>query len=65
MPHEKRPLDTLFTKYFVRQVDAFVTLSEKVQKDLALFTQKPSATVVHPLYDNFGEPISKLDARKN
>ena len=64
VPHEKRPLDTLFTKYFVGQVDAFVTLSEKVQKDLSLFTQKPSATVVHPLYDNFGEPISKLEARK-
>ena len=64
VPHEKRPLDTLFTKYFVGQVDAFVTLSEKVQKDLALFTQKPSATVVHPLYDNFGEPISKSEARQ-
>ncbi|MGB4724754.1 MAG: glycosyltransferase family 4 protein, partial [Sediminibacterium sp.] len=49
VPHEKRPLDTLFTKYFVGQIDAFVTLSEKVQKDLTLFTQKPSATVVHPL----------------
>jgi glycosyltransferase involved in cell wall biosynthesis len=65
IPHEKRPLDTLFTQYFVGQVDAFVTLSEKVQKDLTLFTQKPSATVIHPLYDNFGEPISKLEARKN
>lgn len=64
VPHEKRPLDTLFTKYFVGQIDAFITLSEKVQKDLALFTQKPSATVVHPLYDNFGEPISKLEARQ-
>ena len=64
VPHEKRPLDTLFTKYFVGQIDAFVTLSEKVQKDLTLFTQKPSATVVHPLYDNFGEPISKLEARQ-
>ena len=64
VPHEKRPLDTLFTKYFVGQIDAFITLSEKVQKDLTLFTQKPSATVVHPLYDNFGEPISKLEARK-
>jgi glycosyltransferase involved in cell wall biosynthesis len=64
VPHEKRPLDTLFTRYFVGQIDAFITLSEKVQKDLTLFTQKPSATVVHPLYDNFGEPISKLEARK-
>lgn len=64
VPHEKRPLDTLFTKYFVRQIDAFITLSEKVQKDLTLFTQKPSAIVIHPLYDNFGEPILKQDARK-
>lgn len=64
IPHEKRPGDTLFTRYFIKPVDAFITLSEKVMKDLRLFTQKPATTVLHPLYDNFGEVVSKAEARK-
>jgi glycosyltransferase involved in cell wall biosynthesis len=64
IPHEKRFGDTSFTKYFVKRVDAFVTMSEKVRKDLSLFTAKPARQVVHPLYDNFGEGIPKKEARK-
>lgn len=63
IPHEKRVGDTAFTRYFVKPVDAFITLSEKVLKDLTLFTRKPALATVHPLYDNFGEPISKTEAR--
>jgi len=63
VPHEKRIGDSAFTRYFIQPVDAFITLSEKVLHDLKLFTQKPSIATVHPLYDNFGEPISKHDAR--
>ncbi len=63
MPHEKRVGDTAFTRYFVKPVDAFITLSEKVLKDLTLFTRKPALATVHPLYDNFGEPIPKTEAR--
>ncbi len=62
-PHEKRPGDTSFTKYFLKTVDAFVTMSEKVLKDLRMFTNKPAHCVVHPLYDNFGDIISKEKAR--
>ncbi len=65
VPHEHRPGDKPFTKYFVKAVDAFVTMSEKVKKDLALFTQKPVQQVVHPLYDNFGEAVSKTEARQH
>ncbi len=63
LPHEKRPGDTAFTKYFIRSVDAFVTMSNKVMNDLRAFTTKPATTVVHPLYDNFGEQLSKEVAR--
>lgn len=63
VPHEKRIGDTAFTRYFVKPVDAFITLSEKVLKDLTLFTRKPALATVHPLYDNFGEPISTTEAR--
>lgn len=64
IPHEKRPGDIPFTKYFLKAVDAFVTMSEKVLSDLRKFTGQPAQLVQHPLYDNFGEPISKNDARK-
>ncbi len=64
IPHEKRAGDNLFTKYFVTPVDAFITMSEKVLADLKLFAPgKPAQFVAHPLYDNFGEKISKEEAR--
>jgi glycosyltransferase involved in cell wall biosynthesis len=65
IPHEKRPGDKVFTKYFVGAVDAFITMSQKVMKDLLLFsTSKPALFVAHPLYDNFGDPVAKEAARK-
>jgi glycosyltransferase involved in cell wall biosynthesis len=64
-PHEKRPGDAAFTSYFIKPVDAFVTMSEKVMKDLKGLTQKPAKQVVHPLYDNFGSPLPKQEARKH
>ena len=33
-PHEKRPGDTIFTKYFLKPVDGFITMSQKVLQDL-------------------------------
>ena len=64
IPHEKRPGDTPFTRYFLKSCDAFVTMSEKVMKDLRTFeTEKPAREVTHPLYDNFGEPIPANTAR--
>ncbi len=64
-PHEKHPGDTSFTKYFLKPIDGFITMSEKVLKDLHQFAKgKPSQFVPHPLYDNFGEKISKHTARE-
>ncbi len=66
IPHEKRMGDFAFTKYFIKPVDAFITMSKKVQDDLKTFdTKKPSRCIPHPLYDNFGEKISKAAAREN
>jgi glycosyltransferase involved in cell wall biosynthesis len=64
IPHEKRFGDTSFTQYFVKPIDAFITMSEKVRNDLFAFTAKPAQQVVHPLYDNFGEGIDKTEARR-
>jgi glycosyltransferase involved in cell wall biosynthesis len=65
IPHESRPGDKAFTKYFLKNCDAFITMSEKVMTDLQKFvTDKPAKLVQHPLYDNFGEIISKAEARE-
>ncbi|HLX67776.1 MAG TPA: glycosyltransferase [Puia sp.] len=64
IPHEKRPGDRPFTRYFLNSCDAFITMSEKVLSDLRQFQPaRPARHVVHPLYDNFGDPIPRKEAR--
>ena len=64
LPHEKRPGDRPFTKYFLKSCDAFVTMSDEVLADLRTFEKtKPAQKVIHPLYDNFGALIPAADAR--
>ncbi len=64
LPHEKRTGDIMLTKYFVKPIDGFVTMSQKVLGDLKQFAKgKPAQLVTHPLYDNFGTIISKEEAR--
>lgn len=64
IPHEKRIGDHSFTSYFIKPVDAFITMSEKVLTELRSFTQtKPAQLEPHPLYDVFGEAVSKQEAR--
>ena len=65
IPHEKRPGDKAFTKYFIKPIDAFITMSEKVLSDLKSFTNAKATYIPHPLYDNFGEKISREMARAN
>ncbi len=64
LPHEKRIGDKQFTAFFLKRIDAFVTMSEKVLIDLKLFTNKPALRIMHPLYDNFGDQVDKSEARK-
>lgn len=64
VPHEKRPGDKPFTKYFLKPCDAFIAMSDKVLNDLRQFeNKKPARLVMHPLYDNFGHPVPKAEAR--
>ncbi len=65
IPHEKRAGDAAFTKYFIKPVDSFIVMSEQVMKDLKSFdSHKPAELVLHPLYDNFGNKITKAEARR-
>ena len=66
VPHEKRPGDAAFTRYFLKACHGFITMSEKVLSDLRLFEKsKPAQLVKHPLYDNFGELVNKRAARQH
>jgi len=64
IPHEKKPGDKVFTKYFFNSVDCFITLSKSVQEDLFLLYPKTKQKLLfHPVYSNFGESVSKQIAR--
>ena len=66
IPHEKRIGDRLFTRYFVKPVDAFVTMSRQVLEDTRRFdTKKPRILSPHPLYDHFGEAVSTEMAKRH
>ena len=65
IPHESHVGDKLLAKYFVKNNDAFITMSRSVLKELETFDQvKPKKYTLHPLYDNFGTQITRQEALK-
>ncbi len=63
IPHEKRPGDNVLTNYFVKSVDGFIAMSHAVLEDLNTFDKlKPRAFNPHPVYDQFGDIVSKQEA---
>lgn len=63
IPHEKRPGDSLLTKYFLSSVHGAVTMSQAVFQDLRKVKPNlPALCRLHPLYDNFGEPVPREEA---
>lgn len=63
IPHEKRFIDKPFNKYFLSRNTGFIAMSESVKNDL--LSLQPNAKVIlkpHPLYDHFGEKLSKQKA---
>jgi glycosyltransferase involved in cell wall biosynthesis len=63
IPHERRIGDKLFTQYFANAIDGFLTMSAKVSKDVRIFSHKPIVLSPHPIFDHFGESITKENAR--
>lgn len=64
IPHEKMPGGNLLSSYFVKSCDGFIAMSRAVLDDLGKFDKiRPRAFSPHPLYDNFGEAISKTEAK--
>ncbi len=65
LPHERRPGDTVFTRYAFRAADFFIVQSAAVERDL--LTIHPEAVyrfAPHPVYTIFGEPVDKQEARR-
>lgn len=64
IPHESKPGDKPFTKYFFKAVDYFVLLSEQVKEDLHSVKQDAKYKVLfHPVYSSFGDPVDKNEAK--
>jgi D-inositol-3-phosphate glycosyltransferase len=62
IPHEKRTGDEALTNYFVKSCDAFIAMSHSVINDLKKFTNRKAIFTPHPVYNIFGEKVSKTDA---
>jgi D-inositol-3-phosphate glycosyltransferase len=66
VPHEKRFGDKPFTRYFVKGCHGFIAMSKKVLQDIDLFAPHSKKTYSpHPMYATYGEPVSKLEARRH
>jgi len=69
IPHEKRPADRLFARYFARACDDFVVMSRSVAAEIMQFLSSKQASTSpiryapHPLYDTYGEALDKTSAR--
>lgn len=64
IPHEKRLGDRWLAQYFAKAMHGFVYMSAAVGEELKLFVKKqqPTKFVYHPIYDNYGFPVSREDA---
>tara|TARA_B100001741_G_scaffold263396_1_gene228069 strand:+ start:11949 stop:13094 length:1146 start_codon:yes stop_codon:yes gene_type:complete len=56
IPHELRIGDKMLTRYFIKKIDGFLAMTQKVLDDLKVFDENsPKVLTPHPIYDNFGE----------
>jgi D-inositol-3-phosphate glycosyltransferase len=64
IPHEKRPGDRLFARWFVGACDDFVVMSKSVGEEIRQFTNKTVRFSPHPVYDTYGAPVHAKEARE-
>jgi glycosyltransferase involved in cell wall biosynthesis len=70
IPHEKRFGDRPFAQWFVGACDDFVVMSQSVGEEIRSFlpasrnTENTVRFAPHPIYDTYGEPLGKTEARQ-
>jgi glycosyltransferase involved in cell wall biosynthesis len=65
IPHEKHAGWKILSRRVLKNCDGFVVLSRSVLQDLNLFTDSSMKVFVpHPVYDIFGEPVSREEAAR-
>jgi glycosyltransferase involved in cell wall biosynthesis len=63
IPHEKRFGDKFLTRFFIRGIHGALVMTRAVQNDLGTFNSRmPCIISPHPLFDNYGEPVSRDEA---
>lgn len=66
IPHELRLGDKMLTRYFIKRIDGFLAMTQKVLNDLNVFDKSsPKVLTPHPIYDNFGEIEPRIKAIKS
>ncbi|MDX1421312.1 MAG: glycosyltransferase, partial [Rubricoccaceae bacterium] len=64
LPHERRPGDHLLSRYALRACDGLLVMSDEVRRDVeALAPAVPLRQASHPVYDLFGAPVPRAEAR--
>lgn len=64
IPHEPTILDKVFPGFFVNKMDGFVCMAGSVKDDIRKFdsASKPVVVSPHPLYDHYGDLLTKIEA---
>lgn len=63
VPHEPRPGDVAFARYYCGASAGFLSMTDAVEEDLKRFIgDKPSVVSPHPVYDHFGERATRATA---
>lgn len=63
IPHEKRPGDRIFTRYFTKGINGYVAMSHEVYGDVGKLVANPLRRFTpHPIYDHYGASLSREEA---
>lgn len=65
IPHERRPGDIVLGRYALRAAAGLIAMSESVRENIEkrIRVAVPVSQQLHPIYDNFGDQVSKAEAR--
>lgn len=63
IPHEKRPGDSILTRFFMKSIDGAVVLSEAVKNEVEDFRKDiPVCVTPHPVFDTYGKKLTRNEA---